>query len=162
MENKYECASDSSFDEVTDGWFAPIYGPGYVIGDIYEVNGEGAREHNVKATVYEMELLCEHWAKEIRTVREMWRYYECTGSREIRIQPYASMRLDYFAKFLGEEKVVEIETEVYKGSDPPNEPYGYEEEQRGRISRPSDVLSGVFDRVLRWRVRFPSIGKEWR
>jgi hypothetical protein len=112
--------------------FAPIHGPGYIIGAIYEVNGEGAREHDARTTVFEMELLCKHWAKMILDVDAMYAYYGMSGSWESRMRPYASMRLNHFTQFLGEEKVQEIVDELFKDFDPPYEPYGWEDDATPR------------------------------
>jgi len=91
---------------------------GCVMGHFYEINGQGAREHKARVTRFELELLCEHWAKQILAVSEEWVHFGSTGSREMRVMPYAEKRLEYFQRFLGDEKVAEIVDEVFKDFDP--------------------------------------------
>lgn len=92
-----------------------------VIGGFYDINGEGSVEHEAKVSIFEMELLCKHWAEEILGCRRMTEVYECTGSREIRAKYYASSRLDYFETILGEEKVEALLSQVFEGFDPQKE-----------------------------------------
>jgi hypothetical protein len=91
---------------------------GCVMGFFYEINGDGAREHQARVTRFEMELLCKHWAKQLLAVSEEWVYFGSTGSWEMRVMPYARTRLGYFQRFLGDEKVTEIVDEVFKDFDP--------------------------------------------
>jgi hypothetical protein len=146
---------DRIIEQMMANPFAPTGGPGFTIGAIYEVNDEGAREHDAEVTVFEMELLCKHWAEMILEVDVMWAYYGTCGSWERRMRPYATMRLNHFAQFLGGEKVKEIVDEAFKDFDPPDEPNGWEKDAAARQrlgqlpARFKAALARVINAVIR-------------
>jgi hypothetical protein len=114
---------------------------GLIMGAFYDINGEGAKENAAQVTTFEIELLCEHWAKEILEADRNWAVYRQTGSREMRVTPYANLRLHYFAEILGEEKVRGIADEVFEGFDPEAEREAYEQwlEQQGKEAQEADL-----------------------
>jgi hypothetical protein len=61
-----------------------------------------------------VELLCEYWAEELRSVQVMLYGYRQYGKSERYIEYHAKRRFSYFRKFLGKKKVDEIVDDVFK------------------------------------------------
>ena len=107
----------NSFEESLENDLAPWRAGPFIVGAVYEVNGEGAVEHTTQVSTFEIELLCKHWAGRRFNIHYMWEVCGQSGSREIREGPYAEARLVHFAQILGWERVDAIIEEFFRDVD---------------------------------------------
>lgn len=85
-----------------------------VHGPVGHISGAGSNKHTARVTAFEMELLCRHWAGQMRQVEEQIQ----RGPSDTwygRMHHYVSGRLGYFGEILGEEKLREILDDVFDG-----------------------------------------------
>jgi hypothetical protein len=97
-----------------DDSLAPLrVGPGLVIGYVEEIHGPDSEEcAEYRPTRHEVRQLVRHWAKVRLDIALDWFFYEMTGSREIRLGPYADARLARLEEVLGAEAVRQVVAEV--------------------------------------------------
>ena len=101
-----------------------LVGPAHVIGHVDAVNGAGAEEMpSFIPTRHELEQLVKHWATEKVDAEYFYFCYRQTGSREIRVKPYAVRRIDRIAQLLGVERTREVVEEAI-------EEYGRNQDRR--------------------------------
>lgn len=110
----------SSPDSKGLGWWGNQL---FVVGYVEEVNGPGAVEiPGFVATRHELIQLVKYWATVETDLDFYWFVYQCTGSSEIRLRPFAGRRISRIAEALGEEEVAkavrEAHNEFAKGVDP--------------------------------------------
>jgi hypothetical protein len=92
--------------------FGPIGGL-IGIGIVPEVNGEGALEATeFVPTRHELSIIARYWLKERVNVRFNWFCFGDSGSREIRIDPFAYRRLGRIKQILGEDAIQKLHDEV--------------------------------------------------
>ncbi len=101
----------------------PLGNDHFTVGYIDEINGPGSVEVPIfVATRHELQVLAKHWAGVDIDLAFSWFVTQQTGSREIRIGPFACRRLARIADALGEEPVAEAvrvaEEEFGKKIDP--------------------------------------------
>src|SRR5262245_28397891 len=78
------------------------------IGVVEEVNGAGAEVvSGYHLTRAELQVLARHWYEEKLESEIFCFLHDCSGSREIRIMPYASMRIARIEGIIGESAVSE-------------------------------------------------------
>jgi hypothetical protein len=106
----------------SDGLGAIVVGNA-VIGDVPEVNGEGALEENkFVPTRHELSILARYWLKEVLTIRFDCFVYAYSGSREIRVPPYAYRRLGRIERILGADAIETLGREVMSELEPKVDP----------------------------------------
>lgn len=94
--------------EGKDPIVAPIGGKGMVIGYVEDIHGDGGVEcEEYKPTRHELQALATHWAKEIAGTHVWWFYTQTVNSSEMRLEPYAYMRLKRIADSIGQEAVTD-------------------------------------------------------
>jgi hypothetical protein len=83
-----------------------IVGSGFRIGCVDEVNGKGGEEVPAFVpTKHELIELAKYWWKEVLDLDFCWFLYQCTGSTEIRLRPFAIRRIDRIADAVGADEV---------------------------------------------------------
>ena len=143
-------AVDSYFEQAMRDPLGPVHVGSIILGAVYEVNGEGAQELQAQVTRFELELLCEHWARQIREVRRSYLVFGQSGSREIRVLPYAHNRLDYLAEFLGDDRVESIFDRVFEGFDAAveGERAAFEADMKARgLMEPEETVAPNLERI---------------
>ena len=91
----------------------PLVGNGVAIGCVDEVNGPGAEEvSGYTPTHHELLLLARHWAEVDLNIRFEFALFGFTGSTEIRLLPFANLRLGRIARCLGGDAVRQVIAEV--------------------------------------------------
>lgn len=70
------------------------------------MNDESAMQYveGFKPTVYELEVLAEHYMKAVRGMQIWWRYWNSPDGGEKYFEPFADWRLKLIAQCLGEKK----------------------------------------------------------
>jgi hypothetical protein len=91
----------------------PSRGGGFIIGHVDEVNGPGATEvAEFVPTRHELIQLVKYWTE--RIVERQYQYFltGCSGSSDIRLEPYAWRRVGRIAGLLGKKRVNRVLREV--------------------------------------------------
>jgi hypothetical protein len=101
--------------EAKDPILAPIGRKGMVIGYVDDIHGGGGFEcGEYRPTRHELEAIATHWATRSAGI-QVWRFYTRQGcSEDMRLEPYASMRLKRIADSIGEEAVRKVIDEVWE------------------------------------------------
>jgi hypothetical protein len=87
---------------------------GGMIGGVDEVNGTGALEASgFVPTRHELAVIAEYWLRELLDIEFFSFCFGQTGSRELRLCPFAARRLGRIESILGETVVEGIERKVY-------------------------------------------------
>lgn len=87
---------------------------GITIGYVDEVNGPGAQEiPDFISTRYELIQLVKYWVGEAVRIRWFEFFSGSTGSREIRVRPFAWYRVAHIGRLLGEDRIDAAVDEVY-------------------------------------------------
>ena len=97
--------------------------PWGAFGNVDEVNGRGAKEiPNFVATRHELFQLAKYWAVTLYEMNFRSFLFSTSGSREIRLGPFAERRIDRIADCIGEALVAqacqEAEEEFARSADP--------------------------------------------
>jgi hypothetical protein len=91
----------------------PMKAGPFLIGCVDEVNGQGAQEvSGYPLTRHELLILVRHWYEADLDNDIFCFLHQCSGSREIRIGPYASRRLARIKAILGEDAVQKVVDQV--------------------------------------------------
>src|SRR5205809_997908 len=91
----------------------PMKAGPFLIGCVDEVNGQGAEPvEGYPITRHELLALARHWYKEALDNDIFCFLYHCSGSREIRIGPYAWRRIARIEAFLGKAALQKVIDQV--------------------------------------------------
>lgn len=91
-------------------WLEPVQAGPFAIGYDEDIHGAGGTAvADFEPTKHELSIVARHWIRELLEINIFWFLYSTTGSREIRIGPYASRRLDRIADAIGDDAVNEID-----------------------------------------------------
>ena len=93
---------------------APLEGPGFCIGYVDEVNGEGATEiQGFTPTLHELTELLKYWVKVAIDLDYEYFVYSCWGSDLSRLYSYAECRVAQIKELLGKRARPAVE-EAYR------------------------------------------------
>jgi hypothetical protein len=106
LENYRKHLENPSVRNADNDLLGAIRGRGVCTGFVDEVNGPGAEECSAFVpTRNELLQLVKYWAKIAIDIDYFWFCYEQSGSREIRLEPFAWRRINRIAALLGNEVV---------------------------------------------------------
>jgi hypothetical protein len=84
----------------------------WALGCVDEVNGEGAEEvRSYVPTRHELRVLLRHWAEIAESLEFFMALYEA-GSTEVRLRPFAYLRISRIGQYLGDDSVRAVNVEV--------------------------------------------------
>ena len=128
----------------------PLLERGLVIGHVDEVNGKGAKEMSgFVPTRHELLELARHWLEKVLKISYSWFITAQTGSREIRLEPYAMGRVSRIAALVGQEAVREIEDEVFAEFQQKVDPRHWDIFLRGDKKQREEVREEFYREIAR-------------
>lgn len=115
LPNENQASQESLDDRDFAKAIAPVYFDNAVVGFVEEIHGtEGEECPEYKPTRDELLQIARYWAEVSLDIQLEWFYWLTSGSRAIRLAPYAAHRIDKIALVLGEEAVQQAVRDVWK------------------------------------------------
>lgn len=113
LPNESQAAQETLADLDFAQAIAPVQFDNAVVGFVEEIHGtEGEECPEYKPTRDELRQIARYWAEVRLDIKLEWFLWQSSGSRAIRMAPYAAHRLDKLAHVLGEEVVQQAVCEV--------------------------------------------------